>query len=290
VYQKFENGRDSVQHKRGRVAYTPAMSKSLANHRPRKRFGQNFLRDHGVIDAIAGAIGPGAEDHLVEIGPGQGALTEILVGSGCQLDVIELDRDLVPGLLATFSIYPSFKLHSADALSFDFGSLAKDGGRLRVVGNLPYNISTPLIFKLLENAAIIQDMHFMLQLEVVQRLAAGPGNKHWGRLGIMTQYHCEVEHLFDVPPEAFDPPPKVQSAIVRLVPRQSSPWPPCREEALRSVVQSAFAQRRKTLRNNLKGIIDDERLAALDINPSARAETLTLEQFIQITNACNSDS
>ncbi|MEH6515102.1 MAG: rRNA adenine dimethyltransferase family protein [Halioglobus sp.] len=137
------------------------MSKSLTNHRPRKRFGQNFLRDHGVIDAIAGAVGPGAEDHLVEIGPGQGALTEILVGSGCQLDVIELDRDLVPGLLATFSVYPNFKLHSADALSFDFGSLPEDGGRLRVVGNLPYNISTPPIFQLLRNTSIIRDTHFI---------------------------------------------------------------------------------------------------------------------------------
>ena len=266
------------------------MSKQSPNHRPRKRFGQNFLRDPGVIDHIASTIGARASDHLVEIGPGQGALTESLVDSDCRLDVVELDRDLVPGLLAAFSIHPNFKLHSADALQFDFASLLEGEERLRIVGNLPYNISTPLIFKLLENAAIIQDMYFMLQLEVVQRLAAQPGGKHWGRLGIMTQYHCEVEHLFDVPPEAFDPAPKVQSAIVRLAPRQNSPWPACDEESLRSVVQSAFAQRRKTLRNNLKGIINDERLLELDINPSARAETLTLEQFIRITNACNSGS
>ncbi|MEH6607794.1 MAG: 16S rRNA (adenine(1518)-N(6)/adenine(1519)-N(6))-dimethyltransferase RsmA [Halioglobus sp.] len=266
------------------------MSKQPPNHRPRKRFGQNFLRDPGVIDHIASIIGARASDHLVEIGPGQGALTESLVDSDCRLDVVELDRDLVPALLAAFSIHPNFKLHSADALQFDFASLLEGDERLRIVGNLPYNISTPLIFKLLENAAIIQDMHFMLQLEVVQRLAAQPGNKHWGRLGIMTQYHCEVEHLFDVPPEAFNPAPKVQSAIVRLAPRQNSPWPACDEESLRSVVQSAFAQRRKTLRNNLKGIIDSEALESIGVDPGCRAESLELIQFINITNAVESRS
>jgi 16S rRNA (adenine1518-N6/adenine1519-N6)-dimethyltransferase len=255
------------------------------SHIPRKRFGQNFLRDDGVISRIAGAIHPQPSDHLVEIGPGQGALTESLIGSGCQLDVIELDRDLVPGLLAAFSIHSRFKLHSADALKFDYASLAAGGEQLRVVGNLPYNISTPLIFKLLENATIIQDMHFMLQLEVVERLAASPGSKAWGRLGIMAQYQCQVEHLFDVPPEAFNPPPKVQSAIVRLSPWQTSPWPDCDQATLRQVVQAAFAQRRKTLRNNMKGIIDGDRLEALDIDPGARAETLELTQFIDITNA-----
>ena len=229
------------------------MSKQSPNHRPRKRFGQNFLRDPGVIDHIASTIGARASDHLVEIGPGQGALTESLVDSDCRLDVVELDRDLVPGLLAAFSIHPNFKLHSADALQFDFASLLEGEERLRIVGNLPYNISTPLIFKLLENTKTCSILPFR-------------------------------------PPEAFDPAPKVQSAIVRLAPRQNSPWPACDEESLRSVVQSAFAQRRKTLRNNLKGIINDERLLELDINPSARAETLTLEQFIRITNACNSGS
>jgi len=257
-------------------------------HRARKRFGQNFLHDEAVIDGIAAAIAPRPDDHLVEIGPGQGALTEALVDSGCPLDVIELDRDLVPGLLAAFSVHPHFTLHQADALTFDFGSLVTGEERLRVVGNLPYNISTPLIFKLLENTAIIHDMHFMLQLEVVQRLAAAPGNKHWGRLGIMTQYHCQVEHLFDVPPEAFNPPPKVQSAIVRLTPYQSSPWPDVNVASLRKLVQTAFAQRRKTLRNNLKGVLAGEELEALGIDPGARAETLSLEQFIHIANACNS--
>ena len=261
------------------------MSPKPPAHRPRKRFGQNFLTDPGVIDRIAAAINPSASDHIVEIGPGQGALTEALAPGGCRLDVIELDRDLVAGLLAAFSIYPGFKLHSADALKFDFASLPAEGEQLRVVGNLPYNISTPLIFKLLENAPLIRDMHFMLQLEVVQRLAAQPGSKHWGRLGIMAQYLCQVEHLFDVPPESFYPPPRVQSAIVRLVPwQQASPWAVCDEHELRRVVQAAFAQRRKTLRNTLKGLIDEAALEELGIDPGARAETLELGQFIAIAN------
>lgn len=254
-------------------------------HIPRKRFGQNFLTDDGVISQIANAIYPQPADHLVEIGPGQGALTHALVSSGCRLDVVELDRDLIAGLLAAFSVYKTFRLHSADALKFDFAALRQDEQPLRVVGNLPYNISTPLIFKLLENATIIRDMHFMLQLEVVTRLAASPGGKDWGRLGIMAQYYCEVEHLFDVPPSAFFPPPKVQSAIVRLTPRIKSPWEACDQATLRRVVQAAFAQRRKTLRNNLKGIIADPSLEALGIDPGMRAETLHLPQFIAIANA-----
>ncbi len=261
----------------------PAMSKN--HHRARKRFGQNFLQDTGVINAIVRAINPLPEDHLVEIGPGQGALTEQLSASACRLDVIELDRDLIPGLLAAFSVNPQFRLHSADALTFDYESLADDKLPLRVVGNLPYNISTPLIFKLLENTATIRDMHFMLQLEVVDRLAASPGSKAWGRLGIMAQYHCDVEKLFEVPPEAFNPRPKVQSAIVRLAPWQESPWPACDPQLLRQVVKAAFGQRRKTLRNNLKGLIDITRLEMLGIDPGARAETLALPQFIEITTA-----
>ena len=254
-------------------------------HRARKRFGQNFLRDEGIVNSIIAAIHPQPGDHLVEIGPGQGALTGYLSASGCALDVIELDRDLVPGLLAAFSVNPRFRLHSADALKFDFASLAQDGAPLRVVGNLPYNISTPLIFRLLEQAALIRDMHFMLQLEVVDRLAAVPGNRHWGRLGIMAQYYCEVEKLFEVPPEAFNPRPKVQSAIVRLTPRPTATRPDCDADLLRQVVQSAFGQRRKTLRNNLKGLIDTDGLETLGIDPSARAESLELSQFIEITAA-----
>jgi len=253
------------------------------SHAPRKRFGQNFLQDDAVIQAIARSIGPQEIDHLVEIGPGQGALTEALIGSGCQLDAIEVDRDLISLLLASFSIYPSFKLYSADALKFDFTALSKSDEQLRVVGNLPYNISTPLIFKLLENAHIIQDMHFMLQLEVVERLAALPGSKDWGRLGIMAQFQCEVTHLFDVPPEAFFPPPKVQSAIVRLVPRPEPLYPHCDRGKLAKVVQIAFSQRRKTLRNNFKKRLTDEDLLSIGIDPSARAETLSLETFVALS-------
>lgn len=258
---------------------------NIPQHRARKRFGQNFLEDNGVIDNILRAINPQPGDHLVEIGPGQGALTSQLSASACQLDVIELDRDLIPGLLAAYSVNPRFKLHSADALKFDFAALAADSQPLRVVGNLPYNISTPLIFRLLENAAIIRDMHFMLQLEVVERLAATPGSKDWGRLGIMAQYYCQVDKLFEVPPEAFNPRPKVQSAIVRLAPWRESPWPACDAQLLRQVVRTAFGQRRKTLRNNLKGLIDTPRLESLGIDPGARAETLELHQFIEITTA-----
>ena len=271
----------------------PTMKHQPQQHHPRKRFGQNFLQDASVIDRITASVYPKPGEHLVEIGPGQGALTASLIDSGCTLDVVELDRDLIPGLLASFNLKPGFTLHSADALNFDFSSLISgtpaepgvQGQQLRVVGNLPYNISTPLIFKLLDNSAIIQDMHFMLQLEVVERLAASPGSKNWGRLGIMAQYQCQVEHLFDVPPHAFNPQPKVQSAIVRLTPWTHSPWPNCSEPLLRKLVKAAFAHRRKTLRNNLKEIIDSTQLEALGVDPGARAETLELSQFIEITNA-----
>ena len=271
----------------------PTMKHQPQQHHPRKRFGQNFLQDASVIDRITASVYPKPGEHLVEIGPGQGALTASLIDSGCTLDVVELDRDLIPGLLASFNLKPGFTLHSADALNFDFSTLTAgtpaapgaQGQQLRVVGNLPYNISTPLIFKLLDNSAIIQDMHFMLQLEVVERLAASPGSKNWGRLGIMAQYQCQVEHLFDVPPHAFNPQPKVQSAIVRLTPWTHSPWPNCSEPLLRKLVKAAFAHRRKTLRNNLKEIIDSTQLEALGVDPSARAETLELNQFIEITNA-----
>ena len=228
------------------------------------------------------AISPGEDDHVVEIGPGEGALTAALITSGCLMDAIELDRDLRTRLLANFSIYPKFTLHSADALTFDYSSLIVNGEPLRVVGNLPYNISTPLIFQLLEAAGYISDMHFMLQLEVVDRLAAVPGTQNWGRLGVMAQFYCEIEKLFEVPPEAFFPAPKVQSAVVRLTPRRTNPWPDCDPEQLAFVVTRAFAQRRKTLLNNFKGIFEAATLEALGIDPGARAESLTLDQFVAL--------
>ncbi|MCR9107158.1 MAG: 16S rRNA (adenine(1518)-N(6)/adenine(1519)-N(6))-dimethyltransferase RsmA [Gammaproteobacteria bacterium] len=262
------------------------MSRTLSQHRPRKRFGQNFLQDAGVIARIVAAINPQAEDHLVEIGPGEGAITAGLVDCGATLDVIELDRDLIPALLASYGLRANFTLHNADVLKFDFSSIRpSDSPRLRVVGNLPYNISTPLIFRLLDCTESIADMHFMLQKEVVERLCATPGSKLWGRVGVMAQYQCAVEYLFDVGPHSFRPAPKVDSAIVRLTPYQNSPWPACDRSGLRRVVQASFAQRRKTLRNNLKGLIDTPALEELGIDPQQRAETLTLEQFIAITNA-----
>lgn len=267
-----------------------AMSRQLQAHRPRKRFGQNFLRDDGVVQRIIGAIAPAAGQRLVEIGPGEGALTGALLASGCRLDVVELDRDLAPGLLASFGLDPLFTLHRGDALAFDFRALAgATGERLRVVGNLPYNISTPLIFHLLDQAEVIEDMHFMLQKEVVDRLAASPGNKQWGRLGIMAQFYCEVEALFEVPPTAFNPPPRVDSAIVRLTPRADLPAA-SDAQRLKRVVQAAFAQRRKTLRNNLKALIDSSRLETLGIDPGARAETLGMQDFIEIARTVDQES
>ena len=255
------------------------------SHAPRKRFGQNFLRDEGVIEAIARAIAADKAQHLIEIGPGEGAITQSLIASGCRFDAIELDRDLRTRLLASFSTYDNFTLHSADALQFDFASLQQDGQPLRVIGNLPYNISTPLLFKLLDYGPLIADMHFMLQLEVVERLAADPGNKNWGRLGVMAQFQCEVEQLFEVPPEAFYPPPKVQSAIVRLTPRQTPRWAKVDRERLTQVVSRAFAQRRKTLRNNFKTVLTDAQLEAAGVDPNARAETLTIDDFVALTES-----
>ena len=253
------------------------------SHSPRKRFGQNFLRDEGIIETIARAIAADKAHHLIEIGPGEGAITQSLVSIGCRFDAIELDRDLRTRLLASFSTYDNFTLHSADALTFDFASLQQDGQALRVIGNLPYNISTPLLFKLLDYGPLIADMHFMLQLEVVERLAAEPGNKNWGRLGVMAQFQCEVEQLFAVPPEAFFPPPKVQSAIVRLTPRHTPRWAQVNREALAKVVSQAFSQRRKTLRNNFKNTLTDTQFESAGIDPKARAETLTIDDFVAMT-------
>ncbi|MCE9665343.1 16S rRNA (adenine(1518)-N(6)/adenine(1519)-N(6))-dimethyltransferase RsmA [Halomonas sp. M5N1S17] len=254
-------------------------------HRARKRFGQNFLRDPGIISRIVRAIAPRPGDRLVEIGPGQGALTEPLVeAADGRLEVIELDRDLIPGLRVQFFNSPDFIIHEGDALKFDFRALRGEGEPLRVVGNLPYNISTPLISHLLEAGDAIADMHFMLQKEVVERLAAEPGGPDWGRLSVMAQYRCRVDALFTVPPEAFVPRPKVESAIVRLTPHASLPYPASDEALLFHVVRQAFGQRRKTLRNNLKGRIEADALEALGIEPSRRPQTLTIEEFVRIAN------
>ena len=251
-------------------------------HRARKRFGQNFLTDAGVVRKIINAINPRPDQHLVEIGPGQGALTADLLASAGQLDVIELDRDLVPRLQKRFGDSDKFRIHQADALRFDYAQLANPPSRLRLVGNLPYNISTPLIFHLLQYADVIEDMYFMLQREVVNRLAAEQGGKAWGKLGVMAQYHCEVDALFGVPPGAFQPAPKVESAIVRLSPRRGVSDADS-EKRLRRAVSAAFSQRRKTLRNTLRDLVSVQQLESLGIDPGARAETLSLQQFVAIS-------
>ena len=246
-------------------------------HRARKRFGQNFLHDARVIDRIVRAIHPKAGEHLIEIGPGLGALTLPLLQAAGRLEVVELDRDLIPKLEQQCAGQGELIIHSADALKFDFCALAA-GGRLRLAGNLPYNISTPLIFHLLEQAHCIDDMHFMLQKEVVERLAAKPDTSDYGRLSVMVQYRCKVEQLFIVPPGAFTPAPKVDSAIVRLEPHAE---PPVDVDAavLEKLVAQAFSQRRKTLRNTLKGLLDAETIEAAGIDPQRRAETLSLQEF-----------
>ena len=265
------------------------MSRNALKHHPRKRFGQNFLHDDGVIRDIVRAVCAVETDHIVEIGPGEGALTNELLDTGCTLDAIELDRDLKAYLLSSFAMTRTFTLHSADALQFDFSSLIVHHNQcetrpklLRVVGNLPYNISTTLLFKLLASLDLIKDMHLMLQLEVAERLAATPGNKKWGRLGVMAQLSCRVEHLFDVSPKAFRPAPKVQSALVRLTPWELSPYPKVDKSAVTRIVKRAFSHRRKTLRNNFKGTFTDQDFEAMRINPDARAETLRIEDFITI--------
>lgn len=253
-------------------------------HRARKRFGQNFLHDPGIISRIVRAIAPRPGERLVEIGPGQGALTEPLLDAAGALDVIELDRDLIPGLRVQFFNYPAFTIHEGDALKFDFATLRGDGPPLRVVGNLPYNISTPLIFHLLATRGAVADMHFMLQKEVVDRLAASPGSADWGRLSIMAQYYCRVDALFIVPPASFVPRPKVDSAIVRLVPHDELPHPADDEMLFADVVREAFGQRRKTLRNNLKGRVSATVLEGLGIDPGRRPQTLSVAELVAIAN------
>lgn len=256
----------------------------IYQHRARKRFGQNFLHDTGVIDRIIRAISPRAGEHLLEIGPGQGALTADLLSSGAHVDVIEIDLDLVPLLKLRFGLKDNFTLHQGDALKFDFEQLNPAPSSLRVVGNLPYNISTPLIFHLLNSAHLVKDMHFMLQKEVVERMAAKPGGGDWGRLSIMVQYHCRVEHLFNVGPGSFSPPPKVDSAIVRLVPHAQLPHQAKDHRALDRIVREAFNQRRKTLRNTLKNLLPAEAISAAEVDGSLRPEQLDIAAFVRLAD------
>jgi len=253
-------------------------------HRARKRFGQHFLHDRGVIRRILDALGPAPGETIVEIGPGLGALTRPLLERIPHLHVVELDRDLAARLRAEF---PPERLtvHEVDALKFDFCTLATSGSRLRIVGNLPYNISTPLLFHLLDHRTCIIDMLFMLQKEVVDRMAARPDTPDYGRLTVMLQASLAVRKLFDVKPGAFSPPPKVESSVVHLAPHAMPPAAIRDPAIFARVVQAAFAHRRKTLRNNLRGLLTADRLQSLGIDPQRRAETLTLTEFATLSDA-----
>lgn len=253
----------------------------IARHRARKRFGQNFLVDRSCIQRIVDAVDPQPSERIVEIGPGLGALTNALLERVASLDVIEIDRDLAERLTQQHSS-SRLRMHTADALKFDFAAL---GAQLRVVGNLPYNISSPLLFRLIEYASTIVDVHVMLQKEVVDRMTAMPGSRDYGRLTVMLGYHFEVQRLFRVGASAFRPQPKIESAFARLRPR--SPRGLCvRDEArFARIVSAAFGQRRKTLRNALSGVVSAEMLRAEGFDPQARGETLSVEQFVTLANA-----
>jgi 16S rRNA (adenine1518-N6/adenine1519-N6)-dimethyltransferase len=271
--------------RRPRAAAASAARRPPRRRPPRRRrFGQHFLHDPAVIRRIVRALSPRAGDHLVEIGPGRGALTSALLECrDSTLDAIEIDRDLASLLRERFAP-PRAVLHTADALEFDFSALARErGGRLRIAGNLPYNISTPLLFRLLAHAAAILDLHLMLQREVVARLAALPGGGDYGRLAVMLAPHVEIEGLFDVGPGAFQPPPRVWSAVVRLTMRAQPLFAVSPQYG--AVVAAAFAHRRKTLRNALGRLLTGAEIDACGIDPGARPETLTPQAFNTLARA-----
>ncbi len=253
----------------------------MHSHRPRRRFGQNFLVDRSYIDRIIQAIDPGVDDHAVEIGPGFGALTAPLLQRLRALHVIEIDRDIVAHLAAEFPP-ERLILHQGDALRFDLSTL---GSGLRLIGNLPYNISSPMLFRAAEFAPTLRDCHFMLQLEVVDRMAAAPGSRAYGRLSVMLQYRFRVEKLLEVPAAAFRPTPKVDSAFVRLTPYTVAPALAHDERMLGLLVAKAFSQRRKTLRNALAEYASAQQLSALGIDSQLRPEALSLEDFVRVANA-----
>lgn len=253
---------------------------SSRSHVPRKRFGQHFLTDRQVIADIVSVIRPQPDDVMVEIGPGLGAITKPLLQTVRHLHVVEIDRDIVARLHRDYSP-ERLTVHSCDALKFDFASL---GSPLRVVGNLPYNISTPLLFHLAGFASFLQDLHFMLQKEVVERMVAQPSTSDYGRLSVMLQYHFVMDNLMHVPPQAFSPPPKVDSAVVRMMPWRDRPFSARSEQVLARVVTAAFAMRRKTLRNTLHAYLKGPDFERLGIDPGLRAENLAVADFVRIAN------
>ena len=250
----------------------------------KKHLGQHFLHERGIINKIVQAVDPKQGDRLVEIGPGQGAITFPLLDRHGELTVIEFDRDLIFPLTEAARAHGTLEVIHRDVLSVDFTALTGGEGQIRLVGNLPYNLSSPILFHALEHAAAIRDMHFMLQKEVVDRMAAGPGSKVYGRLGVMLQAYCHVTPLFDVPPAAFRPPPKVDSAVVRLVPRAPETIGIADPEKYSAVVRDAFGQRRKTLRNALSKLCDAAAIEAAGVRPDARAEQIEVADFVRLAN------
>lgn len=254
------------------------------SHRPQKKFSQNFLVNESIIDEIIAHIQPTEKDLIVEIGPGLGALTTALLSGAKKITAIELDRSLIQPLKSTCEPFGQLDLYCENAVKFDFSTLAINHQKIRVVGNLPYHISTPLIFHLLQFRAHIQDMHFMLQEEVVDRMVAPPNSKTYGRLSVMTQYYCRAEKLFTVPPDAFYPSPKVYSAIVRLMPHEQLPYPATDFKRFETLVLHAFSQRRKTLRNALKKLVPETVFHSLHIDPQQRPENVDVQSFVALAN------
>ena len=259
--------------------------KNDIQYRARKRFGQNFLVDENIIFQIVDSIMSAKPEQLVEIGPGLGAITAQLLPLIKTMEAVELDRDIIPELEKNCAGLGELKLYNQDILNFDFNEIHQKDKKLSVVGNLPYNISTPLLFHLTQYSDLISNMFFMLQKEVVDRICAQVGTKAYGRLTVMIQYHYQTDFLFNIPPTAFVPQPKVDSAFLRLVPHKEKPFVANDEKKLKQIVTQAFSMRRKTLRNTLKKLIDPQLLESLGINPQLRPENISLEQYISIANS-----
>ena len=253
-------------------------------HHTKKRFGQHFLIDQQIVHAIVSNINPKPDDVIIEIGPGNGVLTKPIAQSKPNLHIVELDRDLIPTLERKFSHYPNISIHQGDALKFDYSSIGK---KLRIIGNLPYNISTPLMFHLIQFKNNIYDQHFMLQKEVANRLTASPGGKNYGRLSIMFGTYMDTYNLFDVPAKAFNPAPRVISSVVKIKPKPNNQIIIKNPAILSKIVTQAFSQRRKTLRNSLKGLISDKIMIEMDLSPTQRAEEVPILTWSKLANTIN---
>lgn len=250
-------------------------------HKARKKFGQNFLTDQHILERIIKTINPKPGQRILEIGPGQGAMTGLVLRHTAKMEAVEIDYDLIEMLK---SLYPTLTLYPCDILRFEFSRLNAQAQSLRIIGNLPYNISSPILFLLLDNITLIKDMHLMLQKEVVDRMVAKPGNKIYGRLSVMLQPFFEMHRMFNIPPSAFSPPPKVDSSFVRILPKTTQDIEITNRQHYEKLVRAAFSQRRKTLRNTLKGLLDGNAIRSIDIDPQLRPETLSIAQFVALSN------